>query len=81
MENAIFGHPSALHIQCLSVLLLTRQPDIYLLHKYLRKKVFYKLLEVLICCSIMEKPHFAIDDSKNRWDAMSTEVLTVSHSI
>lgn len=47
----------------------------YLLHQPLRKKVFYKLLQVFLCDSIMEKCHFAIEDSKYGWGAVSTEVI------
>lgn len=47
----------------------------YLFHQPLRKKVFYKLLQMFLCYSIMEECHFAIDDSKYGWRAVSTEVI------
>lgn len=53
-----------------------RRGDTYPLYKSLREKVFYKLPEVLLCYSVMEKRHFAIYNSQYGWCAMSAKVIS-----
>lgn len=51
------------------------QSRAYLLNQPLREQVLHKLHDVLLGQSIVKESHFSVDDTKDGWSAVSTQMI------